>query len=98
MDPKFWILFWASSRLQLTSYVTPLKLCFILGSFFLGVDWDWVHLVRQPLFGLLYQQRMMDDECGAVRVPGYRSWGPGSIPGATDFLTSMGLERGQLSH
>jgi hypothetical protein len=26
--------------------------------------WDWVHLA--PLFGLLPQQRMMDDECGAV--------------------------------
>jgi hypothetical protein len=22
--------------------------------FFLGVGWDWVHLVRRPLFGLLY--------------------------------------------
>jgi hypothetical protein len=34
---------------------------------FLGVGWDWVHLVRQPLTGLLYQPRMIDvDECGAV--------------------------------
>jgi hypothetical protein len=36
---------------------------------FLGVGWDWVHLVRQPPFGLLYQSRMIDDddnECGAV--------------------------------
>jgi hypothetical protein len=23
------------------------------------VGWDWVHLVRQPLFSLLYQPRMM---------------------------------------
>jgi hypothetical protein len=31
------------------------------------VGWDWVHLVRRPLFGLLYQPRMIDDdECGAV--------------------------------
>jgi hypothetical protein len=28
---------------------------------------DWVHLVRRPLFGLLYQPRMIDDdECGTV--------------------------------
>jgi hypothetical protein len=30
------------------------------------VGWDWVHLVRRPLIGLLYQPRMTDDECGAV--------------------------------
>jgi hypothetical protein len=35
-------------------------------SFFAGVGWDWVHLVRRPLFGLLYQPRVIDDECGAV--------------------------------
>jgi hypothetical protein len=29
------------------------------------VGWQWVHLVRRPLFGLLYQPRMID-ECGAV--------------------------------
>jgi hypothetical protein len=34
---------------------------------FLGVGWDWVHLVHLPLIGLLYQPRMIDDECGAVR-------------------------------
>jgi hypothetical protein len=28
--------------------------------------WDRVLLVRRPLFGLLYQTRMNDDECGAV--------------------------------
>jgi hypothetical protein len=34
--------------------------------YFLGVGWDWVHLVRRPLIGLLYQLRMIDDEeCGA---------------------------------
>jgi hypothetical protein len=34
-----------------------------------------------------------------VGVPGYRSRGPGSIPGAITFffLDVMGLERGQLS-
>jgi hypothetical protein len=30
-----------------------------------GVGWDWVHLVRWPITGLLYQPRMIDDECGA---------------------------------
>jgi hypothetical protein len=42
------------------------------------VGWDWVHLVRRPLFGLLYQPRMINndydegddddngDECWAV--------------------------------
>jgi hypothetical protein len=40
----------------------------IKGNFqFLGVGWDWVHSVRRPLIGLLYQLRMIDDdECGAV--------------------------------
>jgi hypothetical protein len=32
-----------------------------------------------------------DRLCGlVVRVPGYRSRGPGTIPSATDFLTSCG--------
>jgi hypothetical protein len=30
------------------------------------MGWDWVHLVRQPLTGLLYQPRTIDVECGAV--------------------------------
>jgi hypothetical protein len=32
------------------------------------MGWDWVHLVLQPLFGLLYQPQMIedDDDCGAV--------------------------------
>jgi hypothetical protein len=33
---------------------------------FLGVGWDWVHLVRRPLVGLLYQPRMIHDKCGVV--------------------------------
>jgi hypothetical protein len=34
---------------------------------FLGVGWDWVYLVRRPLFGLLCQPRMVDDgHCGAI--------------------------------
>jgi hypothetical protein len=38
--------------------------------------------------------------CGlVVRVPGYRSRGPGPIPGATKFFWEVvGLERGPLSH
>jgi hypothetical protein len=31
------------------------------------VGWHWVHLVRRPLTGLLYQPQKIDnDECGAV--------------------------------
>jgi hypothetical protein len=33
---------------------------------FLGLGWDWVHFVHRPLTGLLYEPRMIDDECGAV--------------------------------
>jgi hypothetical protein len=32
----------------------------------LGVGWDWLHLTLRPLFGLLYQPRMIDDEFEAV--------------------------------
>jgi hypothetical protein len=35
-------------------------------NFLFLVGWDWVHLVRRPLIGLLYQLRMTDDECGTV--------------------------------
>jgi hypothetical protein len=36
---------------------------------FLIVSWEgmrltWVHLVRRPIFGILYQPRMIPDECG----------------------------------
>jgi hypothetical protein len=41
---------------------TPPRVLFL----FLGVGWDWVHLVRRPLIGLLSQPRMIDDECEAV--------------------------------
>jgi hypothetical protein len=35
--------------------------------FFLLMGWDWVHLVRRPLFGLLYQPQVIDDDdCGAM--------------------------------
>jgi hypothetical protein len=40
----------------------------------------------------------MERLCGlVVRVPGYRSGGPGSIPGATRYSNIVGLERGPLS-
>jgi hypothetical protein len=32
---------------------------------FLMWRWDWVHLVRRPLIGPLYQPRMIVNECGA---------------------------------
>jgi hypothetical protein len=34
--------------------------------FFFSWAWDWAHLLLRPLFGLLYQPQMIDDECGAV--------------------------------
>jgi hypothetical protein len=45
------------------SYLTiqPLLCCW-----FLGVGWDWVYLVRLPVFYHLYQPRIMDDERGAI--------------------------------
>jgi hypothetical protein len=30
--------------------------------FFLGLEWNWVQLVRRPLTGVLYQARMIDDD------------------------------------
>jgi hypothetical protein len=48
---------------EVPHYVALSRLLFFQ---FLGVGWDWVHLLRRPLFGLLYQPRMIDDECGAV--------------------------------
>jgi hypothetical protein len=43
-------------------------------------------------------QKLNDRLCGlVVRVLGYRSGGPGSIPGTTKKKKVMGLERGPLS-
>jgi hypothetical protein len=42
------------------------RLITVVGFFFVRVGWDWVHLVHRPLFGVLYQLRMIDDECEAV--------------------------------
>jgi hypothetical protein len=51
---------------QFTSHLSfPfIVLCSIF--YFLGMGWDRVHLVRRPRFGLLYQPKMVDDECVAV--------------------------------
>jgi hypothetical protein len=38
----------------------------LVADWFLGMGWDWVYLVLRPLFGLLHQPRMVDNECGAV--------------------------------
>jgi hypothetical protein len=48
--------------------------------------------------GSLLFQRSYDRLCGlVVWVPGYRSRGRGSIPGATGFYEILGLERSPLS-
>jgi hypothetical protein len=49
--------------------------------------------------GLFYStMKTLDRFCGlVVRVLGYRSGGPGSIPGTTRKKKAMGLERGSLS-
>jgi hypothetical protein len=53
--------------------------------FFRRMGWDWVHLVRRPPFGLLYQGKITD-EYGAVgeKRPGRGNWStrikPASVP------------------
>jgi hypothetical protein len=52
-------IWWLYSSVNAFLYITLVS--------FLGVGWDWVHLARRPLIGLLYQPRMIDDDkCGAV--------------------------------
>jgi hypothetical protein len=46
--------------------IFSIRLLYLIFYNFSGVGWDWVHLVRRPLFGPLYQPRMIDDECGVV--------------------------------
>jgi hypothetical protein len=55
--------------------------------------------VQNSLFITLFRVRAYFDRlCGlVVRVLGYRSGGPGSIPGITRKKKVMGLERGPLS-
>jgi hypothetical protein len=62
------------TRISLSETVSVIATAALVN--FIVVGWDWVHLVRQPLIGLLYQSRMIDDECGAVcgmRI-GKRNW------------------------
>jgi hypothetical protein len=59
-----------------------------------GRRWD---LPTQPLFPVSTRTHS-DRLCGlVVRVLGYRSGGPGSIPGTTRKKNVVGLERGALS-
>jgi hypothetical protein len=54
---------------------TSLRRVFTFHFSFLGLG-ERVHSVRRPLFGLLYQPRVIDDECGTVggiRI-GRRDW------------------------
>jgi hypothetical protein len=54
-----------------------------------------VFLIIKTFLGL---QQHLDSLCGlVVRVLGYRSGGPGSIPGTTKKKRVVGLERGPLS-
>jgi hypothetical protein len=48
------------------SITWEISCCCIFTSLLLLVGWDWVHLVLRPLFGLLYQPQMIDDDCGAI--------------------------------
>jgi hypothetical protein len=50
-------------HMRITEDIHTASFIFFL-SFLMG--WDSVHLVRRPLIGLLYQPRMIDDECAAV--------------------------------
>jgi hypothetical protein len=67
-----WTLFAQKMETSPTEWLLSCQWMMLYGvSYFflcLGVRWDWVHLVRQPLTGLLYQPRMIHDECGAVEL------------------------------
>jgi hypothetical protein len=57
-----------------------------------------VNFVTESLLDLRIYVTTLDRPCGlVVRVLGYRSEGPGSIPGTTRIKKVMGLERGPLS-
>jgi hypothetical protein len=47
-------------RHSLKSHINWDVISFFEGGGFLEVGWDWVHLVRWPLLGLLYQYKMME--------------------------------------
>jgi hypothetical protein len=56
------------------------------------MGWDWVHLVRRPLIGLLYQPRMTDDEfeaVGGIRIfQGKPKYSEKTCPSATLSTTN----------
>jgi hypothetical protein len=49
-------------------FVIIFIICFIMFFFIFSWGWGWVHLVLRPLFCLLYQPLMIDDDddCGAI--------------------------------
>jgi hypothetical protein len=52
---------------------------------------------RIPLINIVNYVKIGDHLCGlVVRVLGYKSGGPGSIPGTTRKKKVVGLERGPL--
>jgi hypothetical protein len=54
---------------NILSHLNPVNISTYYSSSFL---WDWVHLLRRPLIGLLYQPRMIDDDeygvVGGMRI------------------------------
>jgi hypothetical protein len=67
-----------------------------------SVDWrEWKSNGEEKAVLMLYNLRYLpnfDRLCGLVaRVLGYRSGGPGSIPGTTKKKRVVGLEQGPLS-
>jgi hypothetical protein len=59
---KWKILRGFSTSIPCSLIVFPKALFF----YYVLMGWDWVHLVPRPLFGLLYQPQMLEDECGAI--------------------------------
>jgi hypothetical protein len=65
---------------------------------FVGFDCSSALKVNAYISLLHRITRQIDRLCGlVVRVLGYRSGGPGSIPGTTKKKKVMGLERGPFS-
>jgi hypothetical protein len=46
-----------------------------------GLGWDWAHLAPQPLFGLLYQPRIVDDDGDDGDDGDDECWAVGAISG-----------------
>jgi hypothetical protein len=66
LTPRDGIMVSHSSYRRIFVFVCICSLFYNTVSFFFLMGWHWVHLVLRPLFGLLYQPRMIDDEFGAV--------------------------------